>query len=175
MEVVAAVGTAEAAVAAAGAERPDVCLLDLHMPGGGQHACRQIVRELPGTCVVMLSGSDEESDLMTAVRAGAVGYLTKDMDPARLPEAIVGAASGEAAIPRRLVARLVDEVRGTNTVGNVTRREVEVLRMLEKLPTREVAARLSISEVTVRRHARNAVQKLGVADRRAAMPLLTAS
>lgn len=84
------VADAAAAIDAALRERPDVCLLDIRMPGDGIHAAEAIARELPETAVVMLTVSRTDSDLFRALRAGASGYLLKDVDPARLPLALRG-------------------------------------------------------------------------------------
>ena len=93
------------AVEAALRERPDLCLLDIRMPGSGIAATREITTRLPDTKVVMITVSLDDEDLLNALRAGAVGYLLKDIDPTRLPHALIDALNGGAAIPRRLVAR----------------------------------------------------------------------
>ena len=92
-------------------ERPDLCLLDIRMPGSGIAATREITTRLPDTKVVMITVSLDDDDLLNALRAGAVGYLLKDIDPERLPHALSDALDGGAAIPRRLVARVVAEFR----------------------------------------------------------------
>jgi DNA-binding NarL/FixJ family response regulator len=181
-DVVAEAGSAEAAMEAARRTRPDACLLDIHMPGSGVHAAEVISRELPETVVLMLTVSVNEDDLFDALRAGAAGYLLKDMDPARLPDAVHGALRGEAPIPPRLAARLVEEFRErgrrrrlpiANTRGvDLTSREWEVVEFLrEGLTTREIAERLAIADVTVRRHIGRVVAKLGVSSRREALDL----
>jgi DNA-binding NarL/FixJ family response regulator len=174
---------APGAVLAALRERPDVCLLDIEMPGNGIAAAREISQWLPGTAVVMLTVSDDERDLLAAVRAGAVGYLLKDGDPDRLAFALHGVVSGEAALPRRLMARVLDHVRGSEARRRIglrtprgialTEREWEILELMhDEMTTRDVATRLSVSPVTVRRHLSSAVAKLGVADRSAALALI---
>jgi DNA-binding NarL/FixJ family response regulator len=181
--VCADVGSGPAAVAAAREHDPDVCLLDVRMPGGGIAAARRIADELPNTQIVMLTVSREDDDLFDALRAGASGYLLKDTDPDRLPLALRGVLSGEAALPRALVARVIEEFRDRGRrrrlpvlrrLGvDLTDREWEVLELLrEELSTKDVAARLGISEVTVRRHASSVLQKLDVKDRREALRLL---
>ena len=100
---------APAAIEAARRERPDLCLLDVRMPGGGIAAAAEIGLELPDTAIVMLTVSTDEADLFAALRAGARGYLLKDTDPDRLPLALLGVVSGEAAVPRVLVSRVIDE------------------------------------------------------------------
>ena len=181
--VCAEAGTAEAAVEAAKRTDPDVCLLDVRMPGNGIEAARRIAGELPNTQIVMLTVSREDDDLFDALRAGASGYLLKDTDPGRLPFALRGVLDGEAALPRALVARVIEEFRERGRrrrlpvlrrLGvDLTDREWEVLELLRgELPTKEVAARLGISEVTVRRHTSSVLGKLGVKDRAGALQLL---
>jgi DNA-binding NarL/FixJ family response regulator len=174
---------APSAVAAAERTRPDVCLLDIHMPGGGIRAATEISTKSPETAVVMLTVSRNDADLFDALRAGASGYLLKDMDPARLPYALLGVLSGEAALPRGLVARLVDEFRargkrrslpliGRRGAG-LTSREWEVLELMrEKLSTHEIAVRLGVADVTVRRHVGAILHKLRVQTRTEALELL---
>ena len=176
----------EAADAAAGTEavireRPDICLMDIGIPGGGISATREISRRAPGTAVVMLTASDDHEDLLESIRAGASGYLLKDMDPGRLPAALRGVLAGEAAVPRTLTAQLITEIQtqgrrrtvvGKNGRAELTAREVEVLELLcDGLTNADVAKRLSISPVTVRRHASEVVRKLGVRTRGEAVAL----
>jgi DNA-binding NarL/FixJ family response regulator len=177
----------EAADAAAGTEavireRPDICLMDIGIPGDGISATREISRRAPGTIVVMLTASDDHEDLIESIRAGASGYLLKDMDPRRLPHALRGALAGEAAVPRTLTARLITTIQtqgrrrtvvGKDGRAELTAREVEVLELLcEGLSNAEIAKLLSISPVTVRRHASEVVRKLGVKDRNEAIALV---
>ena len=172
---------ADGAVEAARRERPDVCLLDVSMPGGGIAAARQISHELPDTAIVMLTVSADEDDLFDSLRAGAHGYLLKDTDPDRLPAALRGVMEGEAAIPRRLVGRIVDafsersrrRLRLHDRQGaDLTSREWEIVELLhEGLSTAAVAQRLGVSQVTVRRHLSQVMHKLGVRDRKAALEL----
>jgi len=183
--VVAEAAGADAAVELALRERPDVCLLDVHMPGGGIAAAARITENLPESAVVMLTVSREDEDLFAALRAGAAGYLLKDMDPARLAPALRGVVAGEAAVPRTLVARVVEEFRSSerrpslplvrSRGARLTAREWEVLELLrERLTTGEIAHRLGLSAVTVRRHVSSILAKLRVPDRRAMARLLEA-
>jgi two-component system, NarL family, nitrate/nitrite response regulator NarL len=98
-EVCAEAGNADAAVRAAMRERPDLCLLDVHMPGSGIVAAVEIRARLAGTVVVMLTVSHESADLVASRRIGARGYLLKDMDPALLLDALRSALRGETAFP----------------------------------------------------------------------------
>lgn len=170
---------AASAVDAAVALRPDVALLDVHMPGSGIWAARQIAARVPETAIVMLTISRNDDDLFDALRAGASGYLLKDMDPARLGAALEGVLAGEAALPRSLTARVIDEFRGrgkrrlpfTGERGpELTGREWEVLDLMrEGLGTSEIAERLFVSQVTVRRHVSGILQKLHVNSREEAL------
>jgi DNA-binding NarL/FixJ family response regulator len=174
---------AAAAVDAARCERPDVCLLDIHMPGNGVRAAETIGRELPETAIVMLTVSRADEDLFAALRVGASGYLLKDIDPTRLPLALHGVLEGEAALPRHLVALVIEEFRerrrrrriplvGRRSV-ELTDREWEVLDLMrEGLSTQEIADRLFISPVTVRTHVSAILRKLQVSSREAAVELL---
>jgi len=182
-EVCADAADADGAISAAREQRPDVCLLDINMPGDGIKAAEAIARELPETAVVMLTVSRSDADLFDALRAGASGYLLKDIDPARLPLALHGVLEGEAALPRRLVALLIEEFRerrrrrrvplvGRRSV-ELTDREWEVLELMRGgLSTEEIAARLFISAVTVRTHVSAILRKLHVTTRDAAVALL---
>jgi DNA-binding NarL/FixJ family response regulator len=181
--VVAEVADADAAVESALVERPDLCVLDADMPGDPIRATARITRELPETAVVLLADKSGTDPMLAAVKAGASGYLFKDMDPERLRFALKGVLLGEAALPRVLVSRLMDEFRARergravrNSQGrpvDLTSREWDVLELLASGgSTRECAATLGISEVTARRHISSAVTKLGTSDRNAALALL---
>jgi DNA-binding NarL/FixJ family response regulator len=177
--VVAEAASRASAVSAVLRERPDLCLLDLSMPGGGVEAAERIADLAPATSVVILTVSSDTNDVLAALRAGAVGYLTKDTSPARLPAALCGVLNGEAALPRALFGRVLRESREFTAiprrpacVGEVvlTDREFEILGLLHSgLTTVEVGKVLALSPITVRRHVSTAVAKLGVADREAAL------
>jgi DNA-binding NarL/FixJ family response regulator len=132
--------------------------------------------------VVMLTQSAEDDDLFDSLRAGASGYLLKDTDPVRLPDMLRGVLSGEAAMPARLVARIMDEFRaptkrrfGRTTVAaaKLSAREWEVMQLLsEGLSTDDVARRLFLSATTVRVHVSSVLKKLRVKDRESAFRLL---
>ena len=163
--------------------RPDVALLDIHMPGGGVNAAQQITRDLPDTVVVMLTSSRDDEDLFDSLRAGASGYLLKDMDPADLPAALRGVLAGEAAMPPSLVARVLREFQVPNRRLRVTRsaaamkltdREREVMEHLGLgKSTEEVAMELFVSATTVRVHVSAVLRKLRVKDRKSAFKLLS--
>jgi len=161
--------------------RPDICLLDVRMPGSGVAAAWEIAARLPTTKIVMLTVSDQDGDLFRALRAGAVSYLTKDIDFETLPQALLDVVDGKAAIPPALVARMVMQFHssdprfrttevGTELGPRLTSREWDVLAGLaEGLSTREIAKRLQLKPSGVRAHISAVVQKLGVADRREAV------
>ena len=180
--VCAEAGDAASAVEAARQERPDVCLLDVDMPGSGISAAARITAEVSDTAVVMLTAADNEEDLFDALGAGAAGYLLKDIDPARLPYAVRGVVEGEAALPRKLAARVVEEFRGRvhrrrlavpqRRGVDLTSREWEVLELMRQgLSTAEIATRLFVSPVTVRTHVASVLHKLDVPDRKSALEL----
>jgi two-component system, NarL family, nitrate/nitrite response regulator NarL len=182
-EVVGAVADGPKAVAAALEARPDVCLLDIHMPGGGIRAASEISAALPDTAVVMLTASRDDEDLFDALRAGASGYLLKDMDPDRLAAALRGVMAGEAALPRALALKVMRQLQSpsrrrllpskSSPVSRLTSREAEVLELMaEGLSTEQIAEKLFIGKVTVRTHVSNVLKKLRVSDRAAAVGVL---
>ena len=174
---------ARSAINDATRERPEVCLIDERLAAGALVAVDAIYRAVEETKLLVLTDSEEPRGLLASIRAGACGYLRKDLDPTRLPATIRGVLDGEAALSRRLTMRLMEALRtrergrsAPTTPGgpSMTDRELEVLELMtEGLRTSEIAARLSIAEVTVRRHSSSAVSKLGVADREAAIAVLT--
>ena len=174
--------TAAEAVALTLLHRPDVVLLDIHMPGNGITAARQISRSLPQTAIVMLTQSNEDDDLFDALRAGASGYLLKGADPSALPDALRGVLDGEAAVPPGLVTRIMQEFRGPTSrhflrksvaAEKLSARELEVLEMLSLgHATEEVGKRLFVSPTTVRVHVSAVLRKLHVKDRESAFRLL---
>jgi DNA-binding NarL/FixJ family response regulator len=178
--------TARDAVETALRERPDICLLDIHMPGSGIAAASEISSALPEAAIVMLTISQNDEDLFDALKAGAVGYLLKDTDPGRLPHALRGVLEGEAALPRALVARVIAEFRDQSAhrrlsfagrpVIELTSREWQVLELLrDGSSTKEIAERLFISRVTVRTHISSILRKLRAPSREAAIRLLNGS
>jgi DNA-binding NarL/FixJ family response regulator len=183
IEVCAEVTNGPDAVEAAMRERPDVCLLDVHMPGGGPSAASKITSNLPETLVLMLTVSRENADVLESLRRGASGYLLKDMNPASLPIAVRAALGGEGVLPRALSASLIEELRqrpGTRRLSGQRRgqptlssREWEILDLLaEGAGTGEIAERLFLSQVTVRRHVSSILSKLGVSSREEAVSLV---
>lgn len=185
LRVLAEAADSDGAIKAVLRETPDVCLLDIRMPGGGIQAAAAIAALVPATAIVMLTVSDSTEHLLGALRAGAVGYLPKDMPPDRLPAALRGVLAGETALPRALVGPVLGKLRElpgnasdvlrAGTLG-LTGREDEIMRLLRSgLRTADIGRTLSLSPVTVRRHISTAVAKLGVADRSEAIRVLTPS
>jgi DNA-binding NarL/FixJ family response regulator len=176
---------ASSAVDAAVRDRPDVCLLGLDPSGQSLRALSEIVARVPSAAVILLTSKLDEDEFMAAVRAGASGYLTQSLDPARLPHVVRGALRGEPAVPRKFVSRLLDELmtreRRRSVVladrGRVslTTREWEVVeRLLRSSSTSEIASELGVAPVTVRRHVGSVERKLGVSTRAEVVALLSA-
>lgn len=111
-EVCAEAGDGPSAVAAAVRLEPDLCLLDLHMPGGGLETTRKIKRRFPHVKVVVLTACEDENEMLEVILAGASGLLGKDTDPARLPHVLHAVLQGELAVPRALVGKLVERLLG---------------------------------------------------------------
>jgi DNA-binding NarL/FixJ family response regulator len=172
--------TADDAAALATASRPDACLIDVGLPGGGIAAARTISARAPQTALVMLSATLTEDDLLAAVSAGASGYLPATIDPERLPVVLRAVLTGETAIPRAMGHRLLEEIRWRRNGASprdllgceisLTPRETQILQLTgDDMSTRDIAAWLGISEITVRRHVSAALRKLGAPDRQAAV------
>lgn len=174
--------TADEAIELCREHRPDVALLDIHMPGSGIRAAHEISTTLPDTAVVMLSQSAREDDLFDSLRAGASGYLLKDTDPATLGPSLRGVLNGEAAMTATLVTRILDEFRapararfrrGSAAASRLSPREWEVMELLAGgATTDEVARRLFLSRTTIRVHVSSVLRKLRVPDRESAIRLL---
>jgi DNA-binding NarL/FixJ family response regulator len=180
--VCAEVADAAAAVDEAVRKRPDLCLLDIRMPGSGIAAAWEISARLPATKVVMLTASDDDFDLLAALRAGACAYLLKDADSETLVSTLRKVLGGEAVISAALVARLVEEFRergpkrrslvADQSGRQLTSREWEVLELVRTgLTTAQIARRLSLTDATVRSHVAAVLKKLRVPDRAAAVRL----
>jgi DNA-binding NarL/FixJ family response regulator len=176
---------AASAVDAAVRERPDVCLLGLESDGQGLRVVNEIVTKVPSAAVILLTNRLDEDEFMAAVRAGASGYLTNSLDPARLPHVVRGALRGEPAVPRKFVSRLLDELRTRERRRSVvlagkgrvalTAREWEVVELLlRSATTMEIATTLGVAPVTVRRHLGSVERKLGVRNRAQVVELLSA-
>jgi DNA-binding NarL/FixJ family response regulator len=168
-EICVDVADAEQAIRAAKREQPDVCLVGDGMAGDELAAVRGICRAAPHASVVVLVQDPDVDFLLDAVRAGAIGYVPGPLDAEELRRVVKAAAAKEAVVPRSMVLELLLEVRGRGSGADVlTARESQVLGLIRRgHSTSEIAARLAIAPVTVRRHASELVRKLGVADRAA--------
>jgi DNA-binding NarL/FixJ family response regulator len=181
-DVVGVGADASEAIALVARHRPDVCILDIHMPGDGIAAARSIAAEAPETVVVMLTVATDDDSLFAALRSGAQGYLLKGTDSDVMLEMLRSVLRGEPALSPGLAMRILDEFRGganrrvfVPTRGNVslTVREAEVLELLRQgLGTAAIARRLFISAVTVRSHIAAVMRKLDANDRDAALKML---
>ncbi len=174
-EVVGEADTAGSGLQLARELQPDVILMDLNLPDqDGVAATRQIMAELPDTRIVMLTVEEEIDQLFQAVRAGARGYLIKSIDAQELFIQLRGLSRDEAPISREMAARILDEVRrGSSLVAPdaaLSEREIEILELVAaRLTNKEIAARLVLSEHTVKNHLRSILSKLRVKSRRQAV------
>lgn len=149
---------------------PDVVLMDLVLPGtDGIAATREIRRASPSTRVLVLTSFAEDEKVFPAIKAGAQGYLLKDVLPEELARAIRTVQRGESLLHPEVARKLVQEFarpRDAPEVEDLTEREVDVLKLIARgLSNREIAAELVISERTVKTHVSNILQKLHLADR----------
>jgi DNA-binding NarL/FixJ family response regulator len=166
--------TVEAAVAATLAEKPDVVLLDVHMPGGGGiEVIRQVGRRQPGQRFLALSVSDAPEDVIAVIRAGSRGYVTKSISGPELADAIDRVRSGDAVFSPRLAGFALDAFQGEIAEADVdpeldqlTMREREVLRLIARgYLYKEVALQLGISPKTVEAHVSAVLRKLQLSNR----------
>jgi len=168
MEVVGEASDGMEAVELAGQVLPDVVLMDLVMPElDGVEATRQIREASPSTRVIVLTSFDADEQVFPAIKAGAAGYLLKDVRPAELAEAVRKASRGEALLAPSVAARLMQEVSGERTASaGLTERELEVLRLIARgMSNKLIAHELVVSEKTVKTHVSNILAKLHLADR----------
>src|SRR5919204_1876297 len=174
---------AQSALEAALRERPEICLLDLGLPGGWLRAADRICKGVPETAVLILADEVSDEVLFDALRIGASGFVLKGIKSARLPQVLRSVLRGEVALPRELAGRVAQEFRNRasrryialpDTRGaELTMREWEILDLLRAgISTRQVATRLGIAQVTVRRHIGETLKKLNVANRAEALALL---
>jgi DNA-binding NarL/FixJ family response regulator len=175
VEVVGEAGDVDEAVRVISSERPDVVLLDVHMPGGGGiEVIRGVHAELPAVRFLALSVSDAAEDVIGVVRAGARGYVTKTIDGPALTSAIVRVASGDAVFGPRLAGFVLDAFAGAEAAAAsddeldaLTPREREVLRLIARGYTyREAAQELTLSDRTIETHVSSVLRKLQLSNRR---------
>ncbi|MGD9100366.1 MAG: response regulator transcription factor [Anaerolineae bacterium] len=174
LEVVAEAEDGFQAVQYARRFKPDLILMDIHMPEcDGHEATRLIVNDWPEAQIVMLTVSDDDQDLFTAVRNGAIGYLVKKIEPEELFSRLRGVAQGEAPISRVMAGRILREFARVGTEGpppdstrSLTPREREVLQLVTKgMTNKEIGVQLHIAENTVKNHLRNILEKLHLQNR----------
>jgi DNA-binding NarL/FixJ family response regulator len=182
-DVVGQAGSGEEAITQAGELKPDLVLLDLSMPEmDGLTALPRVLAAAPDAEVVVLTASEDEHNLLGAIRGGAAGSLLKSEPPERIVAFLRGVAQGEAALSGPIARRLLDQVREGGSHSTIvpesiaqalSARELEVLLLLDRhLGTDEIATRLFISEHTVRSHVKSLLAKLGVSSRREALDRL---
>ncbi|SFJ69301.1 two component transcriptional regulator, LuxR family [Streptosporangium canum] len=173
LTVVGEAATGDEAVRLARATEPDVILMDIRMPGmDGIEATRRVLAERPATKVVILTTFDTDEHVFAALRAGASGFLTKEVAPAELRHAVAVVAAGEALLSPSVTRRVVQQFahRPAPVSGDglavLTVREREVVRLVaEGLSNDQIAARLVISPLTAKTHVTRALMKLNVRDR----------
>jgi len=168
-------------VAQAASTQPDICLLDIAMPGNGLNAVSAISRQSPRTTIVVLTLSSESGDLLASLERGASGYLLKGISAEELAKSLRATRLGEPALSRAMVPALIRQVRGRpqrrismpDGPVELTIREWDVAELLrDGLNTVEISQRLGVSPVTVRRHAASLMHKLGAGDRKAVVRVL---
>ncbi len=149
---------------------PDVVLMDLRMPGvDGVEAITSITAGHPGTRILVLTTYDSDADILRAIEAGATGYLMKDTPREELYESILATARGEPVLAPTVTSRLMKKMREPES-EKLSDRETEVLASVARgLSNREIARSLHLSEATVKTHLIHVFNKLGVADRTAAV------
>jgi len=159
--------------------RPDAILMDVNMPGGGGvEAVRRLRDVLPDAPVIMLTVSEQDDDLLGAIRAGARGYLLKNAESDELFGAIRSIVSGQAVLTSALTLRLFDYITRTPSVSSgspLTTREAEILRLIADGNTnREIAVQLHLSENTIKTHVARILEKLETSSRAEAVALARA-
>ena len=167
--ICAEVADAEQAIRAAKREQPDVCLVGREISGDGLAAVRGICRAATSAAVIVLAQCSSADDMLESVRAGADGYVPGALGVERLRSIMRAIAADEAVMPRSMILELLLELRGAGARGDeLTGRQSQVRGMLRRgHTTAEIAERLEIAPVTVRRHISELVYKLGVEDRSA--------
>jgi DNA-binding NarL/FixJ family response regulator len=167
LQLVAVAEDGARALALVAEHQPDVVLMDLRMPGmDGVEATRRIRRDHPDVEVVVLTTHADDDSILAALRAGARGYLTKDAGVAEIARAVAAAAAGQALLDPQVQARLLQGLTDGRSPGPLTDRETEVLALIAGgLSNAEIAARLVVSEATVKTHVNRVFAKTGARDR----------
>jgi two-component system, NarL family, nitrate/nitrite response regulator NarL len=166
-DVCAETHNATEAVQAASRHTPDLCLISSGLAGGGLDAVRGVARALPASTVIVLADHDDADDMLAAVRAGAVGWIPPSVGADELAKIIDAVIRREAVLPRAMIAEVMRELRGRGGRSEMcSPREAQILGMLRRgRSTTEIARRLEIAPVTVRRHISELVRKHGLSDR----------
>lgn len=177
-EIAGVAGTVQEAVAVAAEAKPDMILMDFALPDGtGAEAASRVLRAHPGCKIIFLTISDSDENLFSAIRAGAKGYLLKNMSPSKLVVTIKAVHRGESALSREMTLRLMEELSRTQSPDQIaesafsrlTPRELDVLAELEKgKSNQEIASGLVLSKNTVKYHVHSILDKLNLSNRRAA-------
>jgi DNA-binding NarL/FixJ family response regulator len=178
IEIAGLAGTVREAVEMARLVKPDIILMDFGLPDGtGVDATRLILGEQPQCKIIFLTVYEDDESLFAGIRIGAKGYLLKNIRPAKLVAALRSVQQGESALSRAMTLRLMEELSRTKSpehpkdgsLAKLTAREVDVLRELASgLTNQEIAGHLYLSENTVKSHIHSILEKLGLADRKAA-------
>jgi DNA-binding NarL/FixJ family response regulator len=171
LEVVGQAASGPEAVARTRQAEPDVVVMDLRMPGGGGvDAVAEIRRLERPAAVLMLTTFDTDSEIVAALEAGAIGYLLKDASTQALQDAVRAAAAGETVLSPAVAGRITARMRGAEDRPALSERETQVLELVaEGTSNRQIAKELFVSEATVKTHLARLYDKLGVADRAAAV------
>ena len=172
LSVVGEAGSGKEAVNLAAQHVPDVVLMDLIMPDiDGVEATRQVKQVSPRSQVVVLTSYHEDEHIFPALKAGALSYILKDLSAEELAEAVRKAAKGEAVLHPRVAARVIKELQGlradkVNPFTELSERELEVLKLIaDGMSNAEMAAKLVLSEKTIKGHVSNILSKLHLVDR----------
>ena len=165
--------TADDAVRLAASHLPDLLLLDINIPGGGLNVIEKIAAACPVTRIVMLTASEDEDDVVKALKAGARAYILKGVSGRELVEIMRGVLAGEAYVTPALAARLLSDMTGPapgtsspSPFAELTERERQILELVaDGLSNKEIGLKLFLSEKTVKHHMTNILQKLQVRNR----------
>lgn len=168
IEIWAEADDAAQAIGAARLGQPDICLVGSELPGGGIAAVQGIHEAAPDAAIIVLAGIGTASELLLALRLGAIGYVPGTITREQLRRVLEAALAGEAVVPRSMVRTLIRELHTSAALaaGQVSSRQAQVLDLVKRgHSAAEIARRLEISPVTVRRHTSDLVRKLGLEDR----------
>ena len=171
--MVAQAGTAEDAVKAVESHQPDIALLDISMPGSGLKAASEIASRFPGVKIVMLTVSEDDDDLLTALKIGARGYVLKGVSAQDLGDVLQNIAEGASYVSPSLAARVLAAMQARSSAAasagsfeDLTQREVAILKLVATgKSNKEIARDLDLQEKTVKHYMTNILQKLQVRNR----------